>query len=145
MVAGAPLPPGWKGKPWAMQQGAAQARGTWLLFTDADTVHTPVALASTVYDAVARGADLYTVVPAAMLGSPGARLIMPIVLLGILNFYHPSQVNDPQHPAAIANGQFILIRRTVYDAVGGSGAVEHVRCVARGEGVCEWRAEWRRG
>ena len=26
----------------------------------------------------------------------------------------------------------------------GAGAVEHVRCVARGEGVCEWRAEWRR-
>lgn len=27
--------------------------------------------------------------------------------------------------------------------IGGAGAVEHVRCASRGEGACEWRAEWR--
>ena len=27
--------------------------------------------------------------------------------------------------------------------IGGAGAVEHVRCASRGEGICEWRAEWR--
>jgi len=37
-----------------------------------------------------------------------------------------------------------VLRELVRVLVGGPAAVEHVRCVARGEGVCEWRAEWRR-
>jgi hypothetical protein len=37
-----------------------------------------------------------------------------------------------------------VLRELVRLLVGGAGAVEHVRCVARGEGVCEWRADWRR-
>ena len=32
-----------------------------------------------------------------------------------------------------------LLRRLV----NGGGAIEHVRCVGRNEGSCEWRAEWR--
>ncbi len=39
IVAGAPLPAGWVGKPWALTQGVRKARGAWLLFTDADTFH----------------------------------------------------------------------------------------------------------
>ena len=35
------------------------------------------------------------------------------------------------------------LREPVRLLVGGAGAVEHVRCVSRGEGSCEWRAEWR--
>jgi len=123
VLTGRPLPDGWKGKPWAMQQGASAARGTWLLFTDADTMHHPEALASTVYDAVAREVDLYTIVPCSELCSPGERLIMPVVFLGIFTFYHPSFVNNPDNPIAIANGQYILIRRAVYDAIGGVEAV----------------------
>jgi chlorobactene glucosyltransferase len=125
VVRGQPLPSGWKGKPWAMHQGAAIARGDWLLFTDADTVHEPAALASSVFDAIERAADLYTIVPCPVLGSPGERLIMPIVTLGIFTFYNPTYVNDPTNPIAIANGQFILIRRAVYDAVGGVDMVRN--------------------
>ncbi len=40
VVCGDPLPKGWIGKPWALAQGARQARGQWLLFTDADTTST---------------------------------------------------------------------------------------------------------
>ncbi len=123
VVAGQPLPAGWKGKPWAMHQGAAVARGEWLLFTDADTMHEPVALASAIYDAVERGADLFTFAPCMVLASPGERLIMPVVVLGISTFYHPVFVNDPRNPTAIANGQYILVRRAVYDAVGGIDTV----------------------
>lgn len=36
VVSARPLPLGWKGKPWACQQGADLATGDWLLFLDAD-------------------------------------------------------------------------------------------------------------
>jgi hypothetical protein len=38
-----------------------------------------------------------------------------------------------------------VLRELVRLLVGGTGAVEHVRCTSRGEGTCEWRAEWRSG
>ncbi|HUS15978.1 MAG TPA: glycosyltransferase, partial [Chloroflexia bacterium] len=114
VVQGTPLPAGWKGKPWAMHQGEQVARGEWLLFTDADTVHHPAGIASSVADAVEREVDLYTIAPCPVLSGPAERLIMPVVFLGIFTFFHPSFVNDPRSPIAIANGQYILIRRGVY-------------------------------
>src|SRR4030042_153519 len=41
LLKGQPLPPGWAGKPFACHQLAQEARGSWLLFTDADTLHAP--------------------------------------------------------------------------------------------------------
>ncbi|MDQ2807847.1 MAG: glycosyltransferase [Chloroflexota bacterium] len=123
VVTGQPLPPGWKGKPWAMQQGAAVAQGEWLLFTDADTQHAPSALPTTIYDAVTRAADLYTIVPELQVIGPAERLIMPVVTLGMAVFFHPIFVNNPRSAVVIANGQYLLFRRAVYDALGGVAAV----------------------
>jgi chlorobactene glucosyltransferase len=123
VLRGAPLPAGWKGKPHAMVQGAAVAKGEWLLFTDADTLHHPAALVSAIADAYAHQADLYTINPDLIMGSIPERLIMPIAAMGIAATYSTKEVNDPRSPIAIANGQFILVRRSVYDAVGGIAAV----------------------
>ncbi len=123
VVTGQPLPPGWKGKPWAMQQGAAAAQGEWLLFTDADTQHAPGALPTTISDAVTRAADLYTIVPELQVVGPAERLIMPVVTLGMAVFFHPIFVNNPRSSIVIANGQYLLFRRAVYDALGGVDAV----------------------
>lgn len=123
VVTGQPLPPGWKGKPWAMQQGAAAAQGEWLLFTDADTQHAPTALPTTIHDAVTREADLYTIVPELQVIGPAERLIMPVVTLGMAVFFHPLFVNNPRSAVVIANGQYLLFRRSVYDALGGVAAV----------------------
>jgi chlorobactene glucosyltransferase len=48
---------------------------------------------------------------------------MPVVLSGLAFGFPPERVNDPQRPEAVANGQFILIRRPVYEAVGGHAAL----------------------
>jgi chlorobactene glucosyltransferase len=126
VVRGEELPreEGWKGKPHAMYQGAREARGEWILFTDADTTHSPAALASTMSFALARHIDLFTMGPTAELGTVAEKIIMPVAYEGISILYPNYLVNDPNSSTAIANGQYMLIRRSVYDAVGGAERVK---------------------
>ena len=126
VVTGVELPreEGWLGKPHAMHQGAQHARGDWLLFTDADTVHSPVSISSSVAYALSHDADLFTIFPFYELGTPSERIVMPVAFQGIMNLYPAYKVNDPNSPTAIANGQYFLIRRSTYDAVGGIESVK---------------------
>jgi hypothetical protein len=124
IIHGAELPPGWAGKPHALVQGAAAAHGEWLCFMDADTFAESGLLWSTYRMAVKMDADMFSILTDQELGSFWERAILPLVFLG-LSFGFPAQrVNDPNTPDAIANGQFILIKRSVYDQVGGHGAVK---------------------
>ena len=113
------LPPGWAGKPHAIDCGTREARGEWLLFTDADTWHEPQALSYAVHRAIDEQIDLLSLGSRQELPGFWERVVMPMAYLGILVQYPPRQVNDPSSPVALANGQFILIRRAVYDALGG--------------------------
>src|SRR5579883_1573465 len=81
---GEPLPPGWVGKNFACHQLAQHARGAYLLFTDADTVHAP-AMARSVIRAMRKyGVDLLTAQPAFQLGGLGERLVIPLLNFTIL-------------------------------------------------------------
>ncbi len=126
VIEGAELPrhEGWLGKPHAMYQGANAAKGEFLLFTDADTVHDEQSVSSSVAYALDHDVDLLTITPCAELLSPSERLLMPLAFEGILTLYPPYKVNDPASSVAIANGQYILIKRDVYDAVGGAKRVK---------------------
>lgn len=119
VIHGAELPPGWAGKPHALHQAAAAARGEWLCFVDADTFLAPQALSSTYTKAISTGADLFTIMTEQILGSFWEKVIMPLVMTALSVGFSPRRVNDPRRRDAIANGQFILIRRSVYEAVGG--------------------------
>lgn len=124
VVHGGVLPPGWKGKPHAMQQGVDSAKGEWFLFTDADTNHSPMSLSSSISHALLNNIDLFTIGPHFELGGIAEKLIMPVAYEGISVLYPPARVNDPQSPNAIANGQYIMIKKSVYNAAGG---VERVK------------------
>lgn len=124
LVPGAALPPGWFGKPWACQQGAALATGEFLLFTDADTTHQPELLAHALGGLVAEEADLLTLTSHQQCRTFWERLVMPQiwVLLGVR--YVPERINRASRPdQVVANGQFILVRRSGYDALGGHEVV----------------------
>lgn len=113
------LPPGWAGKPHALHAGTEVARGEWLLFTDADTRHDPAALRTAIARARAGAVDLYSLLTAQELPDFWGRVIMPIAFMGIASLYPEREVNDPRSEVAIANGQYLLIRRAVYEALGG--------------------------
>jgi glycosyltransferase involved in cell wall biosynthesis len=123
VIDAAPLPPGWSGKNNALTTGARQAKGQWLLFTDADTVHRPGSLARAVAEAVERHADLLSYSPEQEVRGFWEKAIMPVIFADLARTYRPSQVSDPRSPVAAANGQYLLVSRKAYEAVGGHTAV----------------------
>jgi len=123
IIHGSELPSGWAGKPHALVQGATAAHGAWLCFMDADTFAEPDLLSSTYRMAVNQGADMFSILTEQELGSFWEKTILPLVFLGLSFGFPAKQVNDPDKPDAISNGQFILIKRSVYDQVGGHTAV----------------------
>ncbi len=125
VIKGQPLPPGWAGKPHALSQGAQAAQGAWLCFVDADTFAAPELLASTYAAACASGADLFTLLTRQDMLTFWERVVLPLVFTALSVGFSPRRVNDPSRPDAIANGQFLLFRRSAYEAVGGHLAVRN--------------------
>jgi glycosyltransferase involved in cell wall biosynthesis len=117
-------PDDWNGKHYACFSGAQLAESKWLCFMDADTLAEPQCLERTVAFAEARGLDMLSLQPWYELHGLWERIMLPLSVAPIMLIYPPGKVNDPTHPLSMANGQFILIRRSVYDAVDGHRAVK---------------------
>ena len=130
VVNAADLPDGWFGKQWACATGAFEACGELLLFTDADTRHSRDLLARAVNAMRARGADLFSIAGHQETHSFWERIIQPQVFaLLSMRYGGTEHVTNARRAAdVIANGQYILVRREPYVALGGHGVVRD--CVA---------------
>ena len=111
------------GKNNAVIAGAKQARADWLLFTDADTVHLPGSLVRALEEAKKENADLLSYSPEQIVVSFTERAVMPVIFAELARQYPPDKVRDQKSGIVAANGQYILVRRTSYDAVGGHATV----------------------
>jgi cellulose synthase/poly-beta-1,6-N-acetylglucosamine synthase-like glycosyltransferase len=117
------LPANWTGKNNAVAAGARVARGQWLLFTDADTLHLPGSLARAVKEAQENRVDLLSYSPEQIAVTFWELATMPVVFAELARQYPLEKVSDPESPIAAANGQYLLVRREAYEAVGGHAAV----------------------
>ncbi len=117
------LEKGWTGKNNACWAGAHAARGQWLLFTDADTIHEPGHLRLAIVEAERHEVGMLSYSPRQIVRGLAQRALMPLVFSDLAATYSPTKVNDPAQRVAAANGQFLLIRRDVYDKIGGHAAV----------------------
>jgi chlorobactene glucosyltransferase len=121
----ASLPEGWLGKTYAASVGAQEAAGDWLLFTDADTEHLPGSLAALLELAEREGADLLSLSPGQMTPTWWEKAVIPLVYVNLARLYKFEEVSDPGSAVAAANGQYLLIRRQVYERVGGHQAIRN--------------------
>lgn len=124
VVRGAELPAGWYGKPWACLQGFEAATGDILVFTDADTRHSPELLGHALGAYLPEPTGLLTVVTGQDCLTFWERVVMPQFWLPLGLRFHPLRVNAARRPRdVIANGQFILVSREAYRAAGTHEAV----------------------
>lgn len=114
---------GFTGKNNACWAGAQQARGRWLLFTDADTIHESGDLSRSLREAEKYSVALLSYSPRQIVTGFWQRAVMPLVFSELSSVYPPKQVNDPLKRIAAANGQFILVEHEAYFAVGGHRGV----------------------
>ena len=118
------LPEGWTGKNHACAHLAAQAKGSHLLFVDADVRLKPLAAAGLAAHARRSGAALVSGVPRQVMGSLGERLTVPMINVLLIGYLPVALMRASLRPAlGAACGQILLIAREAYVATGGHGAI----------------------
>ena len=117
------MPEGWTGKANACWFGAGKARGAWLLFTDADTIHEHGDLRRALHEAEKNQVKLLSYSPKQIVHGLLPRMVMPLVFAELARTYPPDKVSDPASRLAAANGQFLLMESETYFAIGGHSAV----------------------
>jgi chlorobactene glucosyltransferase len=125
LLHGTALPPGWTGKNFACHQLAQHARGDYLLFTDADTVHNPETAATVLTWMKRFSVQLLTAQPEYRFGSLGELLILPTLNFMNMTSLPVALVNHSKNPVLVTgNGQILCFERSAYTAIGGHDAVK---------------------
>jgi hopene-associated glycosyltransferase HpnB len=128
VVTGEPLPDGWAGKVWALEQGLARALEgdsgpEYLLLTDADIRHGPSSLRRLVAEAEVAGLGLNSRMARLRCQSGAERLLIPPFVFFFNLLYPMRQVNDPGRRTAAAAGGCMLVRRDALEQSGGFAAI----------------------
>ena len=120
VLAGAPRPPGWSGKLWAVSQAVAKAHSAdMVLLTDADIVHDPAHLSSLVARIERDGLDLVSEMVKLACDSPAERALVPAFVYFFQLLYPFARVNDGLKRTAAAAGGTMLIRCRALQRIGG--------------------------
>ncbi len=125
LLKGSTLPAGWVGKNYACYQLAQEARGEYLLFTDADTVHAPTMVHAVLACMQQYRVQLLTAQPVYIQKSVGERLVIPLInfamftLLPVILIYQ-----RPEPSLAIGNGQLLCFERRAYTKIDGHTSVK---------------------
>jgi chlorobactene glucosyltransferase len=130
LLSSPPLPPHWVGKSHACWIGtcAVSADTEWLCFLDADVQAEPALLASAIAAAGADHLDVLSLSPRQRLGSLAERLVIPCGLYVLAFCQDLRKLQSHQSDQVTVTGQFMLIRRSIYEAVGGHCAIRSAIC-----------------
>jgi len=125
IMTGQPVPPHWLGKPYACHQLAAAARSSdVLVFVDADVRLAPHAVRMAVGLLDRYDLDFVSPYPRQVATGVAERIVQPLLQWSWLTFLPLRLAERGSRPSmAVANGQFLVVRRRAYDRAGGHAAV----------------------
>ena len=119
-----PKPEGWIGKNWPCYIGYVNAKGNYLIFTDADTIHSKNSIRDSVRTLKQENLDVLTAVPKLKYPNLIVKLVLPILSVFMFSRYSPMRVNDPNVKIGYLFGSFFVITRECYERVGTHEAVK---------------------
>lgn len=120
-------PPDWVGKSWALHEGYLRSSGDILLFTDGDVIHSPDSLDVIVSRLETSRADLLSLWPQIVTRVPSERTILPTSIFFLCAGIAAAATKRTPRGMRIygANGQYIMIRRSAYESIGGHVAIKN--------------------
>lgn len=125
IIKGKKLPPGWNGKNWACHQLSQFARGDWLLFTDADTIHKPNSISTALAAAQKRKSDFVSCIPGFITKTWSEKLYFPVIHFVFVALFPFRMMNfSKDSRLSFAMGPFLFIRRDFYASWGGYEAIK---------------------
>lgn len=123
-----PPPLGWTGKNNALATGVRAATGEWLLFVDSDVVLQPQALPVAMGVVLRKKFDLLSLLPRLESHTVWESLLVPLAASAASTMYLIALANTTESKTAFANGQFLFISRSAYNAFGGHDTVKDRYC-----------------
>ncbi|MES0342137.1 MAG: glycosyltransferase, partial [Candidatus Humimicrobiaceae bacterium] len=126
LVRGRSLSRGWKGKSYACHQLSREASGEYYVFTDADTLHFPNSISSSLRALLSGRLDALSVFPKQIMVSVHERMVVIFINLAVLALMPLGLIRKTRSPKiSIANGQFMLFKRSVYRSIGGHRSIKN--------------------
>ena len=123
LIRGEPLPPGWGGKLWALEQGLTRVTRRYTLLLDADIVLAPGMITTLLHKARTSDASLVSIMARLRCENPWERLLVPPFIFFFKLLYPFARVNDPRAPTAAAAGGCILVETAVLKEVEAFGSI----------------------
>lgn len=125
VIKGKKLTPGWNGKNWACHQLSQEARGEWLLFTDADTIHKPHSISTALAVARKRKSVFVSCIPGFITKTWAEKLYFPIIHFVFIALIPYKMMNfNKDTKLSFAMGPFLFIERNFYFSWGGYEAIK---------------------
>lgn len=126
LITGKPLKSGWLGKSYACWQLSRYAKGKYMFFTDADTLHLKNSVSNILGCLIKNNLDALSAIPRQVMVTIHERLVIIWVYFGILSLMPLLPVKKSKNPLfSTANGQCILLKSDVYRKIGGHKSVKN--------------------
>jgi len=111
-------PSGWVGKNWPCYIGYQNSKGKYLMFTDADTIHSNRSVRDSLGTLIKEKLDVITAVPNLKYPNFIVKMVLPVLSVFMFSRYSPMRVNDPNVSIGYLFGSFFVITRECYESVG---------------------------